>query len=89
MSGEHTESGKPILSADPHLDSALPSHWYQIRASYREGGKEVEFAGVSVPGVPTAYGKNKYFASAMTVIYTDTQDLFREQIKGDKYLVNG
>ncbi len=34
ISGKHTESGKPILSGDPHLDSAMPSHWYQIRGSY-------------------------------------------------------
>lgn len=34
ISGKHTKSGKPILSGDPHLDSAMPSHWYQIRGSY-------------------------------------------------------
>lgn len=34
VSGEHTQSGKPIVSGDPHLDNALPGHWYQFKATY-------------------------------------------------------
>lgn len=48
-----------------------------MRASYSENGKKVEFAGVSVPGVPLAYGKTQYLATAQTVIFTDTQDLYQ------------
>lgn len=77
VSGKHTESGKPILSGDPHLDTTLPSHWYQLRAIFQQNGKKINFAGVSIPGVPLAYGKTDYLAASMTVIYTDTQDLFK------------
>ena len=77
ISGKHTETGKPIIGGDPHLDNSLPSQWYQIKASYTQDGKKINFAGVCVPGMPLAYGKTDYIATAMTTIYTDTQDLFR------------
>jgi penicillin G amidase len=35
ISGQHTESGKPMLGGDPHLDNTLPSHWYQLRVNYQ------------------------------------------------------
>jgi penicillin G amidase len=35
VSGKHTESGKPLLVGDPHLDNTLPSHWYPLRATYK------------------------------------------------------
>lgn len=37
----------------------------------------------------TTYGKSEYFATVLTVIQTDTQDLFREKLEGNQYLVDG
>jgi len=34
--GKHTESGKPILSCDPHLLKATYSLWYLTRLSWTE-----------------------------------------------------
>ena len=55
----------------------LPSHWYQIRLNYKHEGKEIDFVGVVPPGIPTAYGKSNYFALALTILNTDTQDAFK------------
>lgn len=38
ISGKHTESGKPIIGGDPHLDNSLPSQWYQLKATYQVDG---------------------------------------------------
>ena len=38
--------------------------------------------------MPLAYGKTDYLATAMTTIYTDTQDLYREKLKDDFYFVD-
>ena len=32
--GNHTESGKPILSCDPHLAKMQSSFWYLTRISW-------------------------------------------------------
>lgn len=34
VGGNLTESGHPILANDPHLDSALPGEWHQIKVTY-------------------------------------------------------
>ena len=77
ISGKHTKSGKPIVGGDPHLDNGMPSQWYQVKATYKNNGKKIKFAGVCIPGMPFAYGQTPYLAIAVTTIYTDTQDLYR------------
>jgi penicillin amidase len=77
VSGEHTESGKPILSGDPHLDSSLPGHWYQFKATYTSNNKTVRYAGVAPPGIMMTHGKSDYYAVGLAVLQTDTQDLYK------------
>lgn len=32
--GNHTKTGKPILSNDPHLENRMPSYWYITEMIY-------------------------------------------------------
>ena len=40
-------------------------------------------------GTPAIVGKTTYFSLALTTIHTDSQDLYKEQVKGDFYYVDG
>ena len=80
LSGELSESGKPLLASDPHLGLNSPGIWYPVRIETPEG----VLAGVSSPGVPfLVMGHNGHIAWGMTTPYTDTQDLVREKIDPD------
>jgi acyl-homoserine lactone acylase PvdQ len=89
ISGEHTESGRPLLAHDPHLENVIPSQWYQIKGSYYLDNKLISFSGVSPAGLTIIIGKGDYLTFGVTTIYTDNQDLYKEKIEDDKYLVNG
>lgn len=67
----------------------MPSQWYQIQALYTHNGLNHSISGISCSGIPFLVGKADYFALGITTIYTDNQDLYRETVEGDKYLVNG
>jgi len=89
LSGELTDTGKPYLCNDPHLNLLAPSIWYQI---YLEcPGFRVQ--GVSVPGLPTVMiGHNEKIGWGMTLAFSDIQDVFIEQFEGEKshrYLQEG
>ncbi|MGE5286596.1 MAG: penicillin acylase family protein [Micromonosporaceae bacterium] len=63
ISGEHTQSGEPILAGDPHLQLTLPSPWYQMEGS----SPGYHFTGVVLPGIPAPLmGKTGGFAWAVT-----------------------
>src|SRR5437867_759263 len=89
VSGAHTQSGKPLLSNDPHLSHSVPSVWYQVELE----APGLHVAGVSLPGGPlVVIGHNDRIAWGMTNTGPDVQDLYLETFKpGDpnKYLVNG
>ncbi|MFZ9241071.1 MAG: penicillin acylase family protein, partial [Chitinophagaceae bacterium] len=48
VAGSKTQSGKPILSNDPHLSLTLPSIWFEIQLHT----KQFNSYGVSFPGLP-------------------------------------
>ena len=48
LSGEHTESGKPLLANDPHLRLEVPSVWYLAHIST----PDFEVVGATLPGLP-------------------------------------
>ena len=89
VSGAHTESGKPLLSNDPHLGHSVPSIWYQVELE----APGLHAAGVTFPGGPVlVIGHNERIAWGMTNTGPDVQDLYLETFKpGDpnQYLVNG
>ena len=40
-------------------------------------------------GIPCIVGKSSYVSIALTTLYADTQDLFKEYILEDSYLLDG
>jgi penicillin amidase len=87
VSGALTRTGKPILENDPHLAPSLPSVWFQIGLHCACG---VDVAGFSFSGVPgVVIGHNARVAWGFTNLDPDVTDLYLEQVRGDKYLVDG
>src|SRR5579859_4901540 len=75
VSGEHTVSGKPLLSNDMHLPHRVPGVWYEIQL--HSGDFNVE--GFSLPGMPfISVGHNQRIAWGFTNLNPDVQDLFVE-----------
>jgi penicillin amidase len=89
VSGAHTQSGKPLLANDPHLDHSVPSVWYMIHLK----GPGLNVTGVSLPGLPrVVIGHNERIAWGMTNTGPDVQDLYAESFNPaapNKYLHNG
>jgi penicillin amidase len=89
VSGAHTQSGKPLLANDPHLDHSVPSIWYMIHLK----APGLNVSGVSLPGAPTVViGHNEKIAWGMTNTGPDVQDLYAESFDPgahNKYLHNG
>jgi len=82
ISGEHTASGKPLLSNDMHLGLNEPNIWYM--ADLRAPGYHA--AGVTLPGMPFIIaGHNEHVAWGFTALYGDVQDLYIENVQGNNY----
>ncbi|MDQ3095541.1 MAG: penicillin acylase family protein, partial [Actinomycetota bacterium] len=43
VSGEHTESGAPLLANDPHLGPSMPSVWYQMGLHCNDVSRDCPF----------------------------------------------
>lgn len=84
-----TDTGKPVLSNDTHLDHTLPSTWW---ISQIEGGS-FDVEGFTLPGVPgVIIGHNRRIAFGVTSAAEDVEDLFVERFSNahsDSYLANG
>ncbi|MGA2477001.1 MAG: penicillin acylase family protein, partial [Terriglobia bacterium] len=89
VSGAHTQSGKPLLANDPHLDHSVPSVWYMIHLK----APGLNVIGVSLPGLPlVTIGHNEKIAWGMTNTGPDVQDLYAESFDSgapNRYLHNG
>ena len=85
LAGSRTESGKPLLANDPHLEISLPPIWHEIHLV----SPGLDVIGVSIPGVPLVIiGHNESIAWGMTNSGADVQDLYLEKLNpsGDSYL---
>jgi len=92
VSGDLTESGKPLLANDPHLGAALPSVWYQMQLTCREVTEACPFdvGGFTFSGMPgVVIGHNAKMAWGFTNLTTDVADLYVEKIDGDSYWRDG
>jgi penicillin amidase len=79
VAGQHTASGKPLLSNDMHLPLTEPNIWYM--ADLKAPGFHA--TGVTLPGVPFVIaGHNEHVAWGFTALYADVQDLYLEQLDG-------
>lgn len=82
VSGEKTQSGKPILANDPHLNLTLPSIWYQIQLH----APGVNVYGVSLPGAPgVIIGFNQRIAWGVTNVAADILDYYQIKFKDDSH----
>jgi penicillin amidase len=89
VSGAHTQSGKPLLANDPHLDHSVPSVWYMVHLK----APGLNVIGGSLPGSPLVIiGHNEKVAWGMTNTGPDVQDLYTESFDSrapNRYLHNG
>ena len=75
VNGEHTVSGKPMLSNDMHLHHQMPNLWYE--AHLHAGDYNV--AGVTLPGLPyVIVGHNQRIAWGATNVGPTVEDLYIE-----------
>ena len=71
ISGQHTQSGAPILANDPHLMLSIPSVWIQVLLKT----PEFTVAGFALPGAPgIVLGRNEYLAWGFTNGMVDDSD---------------
>lgn len=86
VSGEHTESGLPLLANDPHLGITQPGIWYQNGLHCSTVGPDCPFevAGFSFAGLPgVVIGHNAELGWGFTNMGSDAVDLFLERVYPD------
>jgi penicillin G amidase len=77
VAGSRTQSGKPLLANDTHMQLQIPAIWYQV---HLEGGN-YHVTGVSLTGLPgVVIGHNERCAWGMTTAWQDAQDLVIERL---------
>ncbi|WP_051298090.1 penicillin acylase family protein [Brevibacterium album] len=92
VSGEHTESGAPLLANDPHLGASMPSVWTQMQLRCSTVSPECPFdvGGFSFSGLPgIVIGHNQQIAWGFTNLTTDVADLYVERVEDDGYWKDG
>lgn len=87
--GPKVAGGGAMLAGDPHLETTLPSYWFQI--SLRSPGYQV--TGGSLPGVPgVLVGRNQHISWSLTNAQTVGTLYYREKLSPDRpdsYYWNG
>ncbi|HET9560817.1 MAG TPA: penicillin acylase family protein, partial [Propionibacteriaceae bacterium] len=86
VDGSRTESGKAILSNDPHLATGIPSAFAQVGLHCRTVSEACPFdvSGFSMASMPgVVIGKNNKIAWGLSSSYADVQDLYLEDVRGD------
>jgi penicillin amidase len=78
ISGQHTVTGKPLLSNDMHLDHQMPNLWFEAHLRTANGNFDV--AGVTLPGVPfVIVGHNQRIGWGFTNVGPTVEDEFIEE----------
>ena len=76
VSGQHTVTGKPLLSNDMHLEHQMPNLWFA--AHLKSGNFDV--AGVTLPGVPyVIVGHNQRIGWGFTNVGPTVEDVYIEE----------
>jgi len=90
VSGEKSNTGKPMLANDMHLGLSAPGIWYQMHQVVKD---EMNVTGVLLPGAPFVIcGHNDTIAWGMTNMMVDDMDFYHETLHPEdtsKYRVNG
>src|SRR5450759_2747549 len=82
VSGQHTVSGKPLLSNDMHLDHQMPNLWFEahLRTTTPTKTGNFDVAGVTLPGVPfVIVGHNQRIGWGFTNVGPTVEDDFIEE----------
>ncbi len=75
VSGDHTVTGKPLLSNDMHLGHQMPNLWYEAHLK----ANDFDIAGVTLPGMPyVIVGHNRRIAWGFTNVGPTVADAFIE-----------
>ncbi|MFC7239259.1 penicillin acylase family protein [Saliphagus sp. GCM10025317] len=88
VSGEHTESGTPIVANDPHLQLMTPPLWYEQHVETAE----TSVRGVTFPGVPfVIIGANEVAGWGFTNVGADVLDCYTYEIddENERYRYRG
>ena len=88
VSGDHTESGTPIVAYDPHLSLMAPPLWYEQHVETAERSVR----GATFPGVPFVIaGANDRGTWSFTNVGADVLDCYRYEIdeSGERYRYKG
>ncbi|MFB6227029.1 MAG: penicillin acylase family protein [Halobacteriales archaeon] len=83
VSGEHTDTGSPMLAYDPHLSLMAPPVWYEQRITVGD----VDVRGATFPGLPfVIVGENSHGAWGFTNTGADVIDHYEYEyeIDGDR-----
>lgn len=87
VSGEHTESGLPLLANDPHLGVSQPGIWMQTGLHCRQVTEDCPFdvSGFTFAGFPgVIIGHNQDVAWGLTNLDPDVTDFYLEEIVDGK-----
>ncbi len=89
VSGKKSETGKPILATDMHLNHSLPGIWYEAHLST----PSMNVSGVTAPGIPfIIVGATDHVAWGFTNVMADDSDYYLEKINPeneDQYQYQG
>ena len=76
VSGQHTVTGKPLLSNDMHLGHQMPNLWF---VTHLKSG-DFDVAGVTLPGLPfVIVGHNQRIGWGFTNLGPTVEDVFVEE----------
>jgi penicillin G amidase len=82
VSGQHTVSGKPLLSNDMHLDHQMPNLWFaaHLKLTTASATSAFDVAGVTLPGIPfVIVGHNQRIGWGFTNVGPTVEDDFIEE----------
>jgi penicillin amidase len=86
ISGEFTQSGRPLLANDPHLELTVPSIFYPIHLN----ADKIDVIGSGFAGVPSVIvGHNRDIAWGTTFNELDVVDFYQEQLVPDETSPSG
>jgi len=89
ISGSKSETEKPILANDPHLNLESPSRWYEVHLK----GGNIDVMGATLPGVPAVIiGHNRAVSWGLTNLMNDDNDfviLDRDSTNPLRYIYKG
>ena len=86
VSGEHTETGLPLMANDPHLAIQMPSIWYEIGLHCQPISDECPYnvRGYALPAMPgVVIGHNDHISWGFTNVGPDVNDLYLIKVNPD------